>query len=442
MKRFRTFLLSEASPMAAANLQKKLKAAGFNKIVQKTRNLALVYVDPKTRKIEFENLLGLLQKDQGYLDNSPTTMRRVSSMGAIAFEGGPFKGLMVGIKPDKSQALSTDEQETLQGIFIATKLAFPRTTFTYEDLEKYGDANVSSRYKIATLYEKAGKGWIQSSTNAANAIAGLYSGIYKVQQRSGSRFENRLSNAAKKLIKESGHVMGLDKWNPADIWLVKPSLVEQKFDTFKSIVELNEFLLEKYKSKEIIGVSLKASGKTVKVEVFNDGVKNEINFTEINVGNFATALAANVKFAGGSIDIRNFGRPESVSGEIAGKYAAGGKIGAGPLMRVMKSIVPTFETPTHQQISAMDENEVITYLYTMMKRLAPNQAVAMSQDEYRDVVLNKSNKVNYMISRYQNSDILLALSKMSTDKKNDFIDKVLSYASSSTEISSIFIKVS
>ena len=60
-----------------------------------------------------------------------------------------------------------------------------------------------------------------------------------------------------------------DKWNPADMWMVDPSLVNMDFGHFDSIHMLNSYLYDQYTKKKIIGVSLKQARGSAKAEIFN-----------------------------------------------------------------------------------------------------------------------------------------------------------------------------
>ena len=48
-----------------------------------------------------------------------------------------------------------------------------------------------------------------------------------------------------------------DKWNPADIWIASSSFDPKELDELKSIDRLNKFLIDKYNSKDLFGISLK-----------------------------------------------------------------------------------------------------------------------------------------------------------------------------------------
>lgn len=416
-------------------IKKQMAKLGYTKQKQKTKAILLVYVPKAERDIHLDKIA---KATKGTIDKSPKILRSVSSAGAVQ-----IGNYYVGVKPDLSVGLKTDEQETLAGIFIATRLANPRTDYSLAELRKHGDKFTDSAYKIDSLYEKSGKVWLDSSRVIADKVATYTSGAYRVQQRSRSKFEANISNAAKKLIKEAGHKMGLDKWNPADIWLVRPSMVNTDFSKFKSIHSLNEFLLEQHKKKTIIGVSLKMVKKTAKLEVFNTGVREKKNFEGFDLGkSFSNSINATLYFTGGSVVIRSFGRPESVSAEINGKFAQGGKAGSGPLFNIIERIDRRFKTQDHKQISTVFNSKpevLIKHLHSQMEKLQPEN---ISYDDFKDKVMAKSNALTYVISKYQACDVIESVQRMNKNQREELIDAILSYASSSTKISSIFLKVS
>ena len=180
-------------------------------------NYVYVYTDNKLIKSTLEDII----------DETKALYRsasNISSKGTAVWTEGDYAGLELAVKPYKDTSLNTDEQETLQGIFIATKFNNPNTTYQLDDLKKYGDPKTDSKYSIDSLYIKAKKMWIDSSIRTADKTYELKGkfGIksdFRVQQRSNSKFVDNISKAAGKLMKEAGFRMGLDKWNPADIWL-------------------------------------------------------------------------------------------------------------------------------------------------------------------------------------------------------------------------------
>jgi len=429
------------------SLKAELQKMGYDKFKQSTQKVILVYV-PKTDRISA--MADLQKMPNAILDKSAVMMRKVSSMGAVTFKGGKFNGLTVGVKPDASKGLTTDEQETLAGIFIATKIANPRTDYSFTELQTKGEPLVSSAHKIDALFEKASKGWIESSKKVAEALYPYVKGsTLNVHQRSGSTFESNISTQAKKLLREAGYArMSVDKWNPADIWLVKSSLERTDFTKFANFPELNAFVKEKFDSKDMIAVSLKQVGTRAKVETYNAESGAEIEFDSWDVGKtgFVNALNGTIFFSGGDMVIRNFGRPEGVSGEINGKHAQGGKVGNGPLLQIWAKYDSSFSTMSHQDISqklTADPDSVFKKLFDDMKALDPDSVVQYPDvDALRSAISGKKNMLNYVISKWQVSDLMKSLKNMSKEKQNHLVNALIGYASSSLDISSVFYKVS
>ena len=104
-----------------------------------------------------------------------------------------------------------------------------------------------------------------------------------------------------------------------------------------------------------------------------------------------------------------------------------------------------FSVPKWKSIMAMYENRpefVVKHLYGLMKDLAPDEARGITEEEYAQAIAKKGNTETYVISKWHASEIVKSFEKMKPEVRNDCIKDILGYASSSTEISSIFIKVS
>ena len=76
---------------------------------------------------------------------------------------------------------------------------------------------------------------------------------------------NEESSPDDKLSKNS-----IDRWNPADIWLMKNTSVVSKLESCESIQELNQLMVDYYNSRELIAVSMKAPGSNGKISFKND----------------------------------------------------------------------------------------------------------------------------------------------------------------------------
>ena len=150
-------------------------------------------------------------------------------------------------------------------------------------------------------------------------------------------------------------------------------------------------------------------------------------------------------FTGGKITFRLFGKPADVIGEINGKHAAGGKVGGGPLFRIMREFDKKFQVPAWKDIMKMYETKpefVVSHLYKDMQKLAPSEASDITEDEYAKAIEEKGNSETYVISKWHANEVIHSFERMKKSVRDDCIAAILGYASSSTEISSIFIKVS
>lgn len=439
MRSFNNYLLEAA---VVDNLIADLGKAGYSKVAKKTSTVLLVYVPKSDIKVALADIETKL-KATWYKRSDA-----ISSKGYIFWESGVYSKFKIGVKPDASKSLSTDQQESLAGIFIATKLHNPSTKYSLEDLKRYGDPHVSSKFKADDLYMIAGKGWLSSSEIVAETLfPKIKPRKYEVQQRSGSTFVDNISSAALRLLRDADKRMGLDKWNPSDIWLVDKALVNYNFNQFTSILELNDWLRKQFDAKKIYGVSLKQVDKKAKVEVYNYEKRSSVEVTGWDLGKsgFVSALNGTIYHSAGSMIIRNFGRPENVAGEINGRLAQGGKVGSGEMFSIFREHDSTFSTKSKKEIMAMFDNDskkVYDHLYKQMQTLDPETAGKYNMDKFVSEIEAKGNRDNYIISKWQVCDLMTSLKKMSKETQTQLLNDMISYASSSTEVSSVFYKVS
>lgn len=421
----------------------KLAKLGYTKVKQGlTKSILLVYVPKSERESALKDLSTKLKAP---IDGDRKA-KNISSLGAVLLPDGTY----IAVKPDSDKSLTTDEQESLAGLYIATMLANPSTDFSYDELVKYGDPLLYSKYHAKDIYEKASKSWLKSSMTIAKTIFPHIRGKkFQVHQRSNSKFVTNISVAAQKLVKASGVSARLDKWNPSDVWLVYPGLVTTDFSKFSSINELNSWLMDNFDKRLIIGVSLKAVGATAKVQEFNTAARDSrgLKFSSYDLGKsgFISAMDMNIMFNDGSLNIRSFGRPQNVSADISGKKARGGKVGSGALFATVRKYAPSFSTPSDKEIAAKfskTPEAVTASLYEKMKTLAPTEASRITLDEFNREVMNKSNALTYVISKTQVCDIAMAINSTSRENKDAMIEELFDYAASSLSISSVFLKVS
>jgi hypothetical protein len=451
MLKFKTFILEKT--MLQDELVKRLVKLGYNKIEPDTRNRLFVYVPRSERKTELSNIADNLKSIGAILDVSDEGQKAgKSSEGTVKFDGA-YVGQYVSVKPAAgAQDLTTDENESLAAYFIACKLKHPNTEFTMDDFK---DLSVESKFSAEDLIKKAPQSWIISSKFVAKRITRIpqiSSKSFTICQRSKSNFVKNISEAADSLLKKAGKEMQLDKWNPADIWMVNPRFLDTDFSQFESIYELNTWLQKQYVAKTVIGVSLKKTDSKVKGEIKNfRAIQKPIKLTKLDIGKrgFTQSKTCTITFNGrDSLDIRSFKRMSPAQGELKGRLAAGGKITPAWIEKFIQECVGgQFKVMTATEITQMyDRDKRKIYQYALDQAKKFDSTIKMNIDELMNEIEThkdyKTSPKSYLISKIQGMEMINALKGQPQNKVECAIQKIVSYAGSQTDVSSVYIKVS
>lgn len=293
---------------------------------------------------------------------------------------------------------------------------------------------------------KGDEGYSYSIVETANQFFRDY------QIRSGYTFHRGLGKVEGiyrewRKYKSGSGMTGDDKWNPADIWAIKSGYTQKV--NCKSLQEYNDFVLEQYNAKNLIGISLKKVPRgQVKTKVFNDGgSKITARFKQVKPMTDVTAskdVYLTVSSAGKDFDIqlRNFSsRPVTSSwqGEVKGKSAAGGKIGGGVLIEQAERAGIRMNKPSQFNPNTKPSDAVLRKFAQMYKTIAPR-----SRESQKEVMSKTKGLAavdpTWWMSKYLS--VYFAHSIVSSPKKNKVASQIYSYASSATDNSSVFVKYS
>lgn len=259
----------------------------------------------------------------------------------------------------------------------------------------------------------------------------------------GSSWVKDLEKLFTKLNKVDKFFSNLNKWSPADIYMLSPVGTQIKFDdSINSIVELNKVIYEALESEDIIGVSLKKMKKVGKISYYNyDEEKKVIEFDKFTTGSggFFSSKDIYIYFTiNGKVQFRTFSEPTSWQGEIKGKMANGGKLGYGPIQGVLRSLGLKQLTDVKVLKSAINKMDPIMLktFYENYSRYATDTK-KLSYDEFKDQAIETG--ASWLFSKY----IGLELIDIITDanRQDDFITSSIQYASSQSELSASFIKI-
>ena len=264
----------------------------------------------------------------------------------------------------------------------------------------------------------------------------------------GGAFVNKIYKTFSQWRKESGLTQD-DKWNPADIWMVKKGFTFK--EDWPSLQDYNLYIYNEFAKSSLIGISLKLVPKGFPTpKIYNDGKPVTAKFTGFKLGmNMFDSKDIYIQLTSenkqGEIQLRNFSSrpvPSSWQGEIKGKTAAGGKIGGGNVIQAaLESGVPRTNIMIPNQFGSQIQkpnDQTFKKFATMFKELSGSKE---SIDKLVSQAKSGHRKdKTWWMSKYLGVAFCYGIKKA---KKEDAVTKWLfGYGSSATKNSSIFIKYS
>lgn len=340
--------------------------------------------------------------------------------------------------------------ESLQAYACATRQHLGKDLVDVSQITAKTIADADCDRTLAQCMKGLDENWFRSVILTANLIFEEVPGAktgknFKFYR--GGRLVNSIYSEWREHKKGSG-ISGDDKWNPADIWMIKKSF---KFKTgWKTLAEYNRYVYDEFANTNMIGISLKKIGPKdfPHSKFFNNGKPLIADFTGVKLGlNMTDSKDIYIQYKSegkdGEVQLRNFSsrpEPSSWQGEIKGKSAAGGKIGGGVIFEgaIDIGIQRTKLTlPKETPIDKPSDAEFKKFA-TMFKELSGSK-------EKLDVLIaqakagHRKDKTWWM-SKY--IGIVLVYTVLKEKKMSNLCAYMIQYASSATKNSSIFIKYS
>ena len=274
--------------------------------------------------------------------------------------------------------------------------------------------------------------WYKSCMLTAQILKQKY-GRKRYTFHRGSRWVNTLETHWKNLNRKEKLFANLNKWSPADIYMV--SSVGERIDFTKAdtILELNNMMMAAIEAQDVIGVSLKKVGSNPKFSLKNvDDDRPTYKFEKVTVGkkSFFNSQDSYMFFEGGQIQFRKFG--STWQGEIKGKTANMGKISGGPINTLMRQrgiLIKPQADVTEKTDELMDLfYKYYEYFEGGMERKAFEEAVA-GQD------------MNWWVSKFLSAQLVYEIDRMDKNGKDDLVTSMIGYAASQSEMSGPYAKV-
>lgn len=331
-------------------------------------------------------------------------------------------------------AALTKLTESAQALYCAA--AWKDKDYSPAGLEK-ASTNVYVDEKISNILTKLPEEWMDSCIKGANILFSKYGSNKNLTFHRGSDWVGKIEKKFAALNREADKVFSnINKWTPADIWLVDKTLIntiDADLNKIKSLVEFNSYLLEKLNDKKIIGVSLKLIGQQAVFSLKNVGQGSPVyTYAGYSVGkkDFFKSGDGYIQYSGGEIQMRYFSdTPSSWQGEIKGKFANQGKVGGGVLQRYVATMAGAKLTKPSEVGSTS-----IDLFYKYYSDLVDNP---LAKDEFA-LEVGKLNSKWYG-SKFLTTEAIYHINR--SLKKDAIISSILAYAASQSELSAPYAKV-
>lgn len=331
----------------------------------------------------------------------------------------------------------TRTTESAQAVYAAAK---------WNRSKEYSPADLKMAYKGSDVDEplegvlnKLTPEWRDSCIIGAEALYKKY-GKKNYTFHRGSAWVDALEKLFKRLNTNDRAFSNINKWSPADIYMISPTGLATKLDAAKNIVELNGMLLAALRKGDIIGVSLKLLKNAAKISEYNTGSdKHIIEFNKYTTGNkgFFGGKDVYIYFTqDGKIQFRTF--PETFQGEIKGKNANQGKLSYGPIQTILRQL----KIPQLMDIkvlrSALEKKDAKVHaaFYKNYSRYAMDSS-KLSLSAF--IAECDAKGVSWSFSKFLGCQLIDIIK--TNRKEDEFITACIQYASSSSDLSAPFIKM-
>jgi hypothetical protein len=449
-----------------------------------------VHVPQSERMRATENIQNALMSD-GLNVVRGTTKEPNKAQLDVYFPNRDNKQLIrIEIKPENSSgsgggAAATKIQECGQCLYAAMKMyCFPNVQLVNGDRQFFTDdhyATAASHCDIPGVKVDEIKAlpmeWKESFMIGANKINEILSGNDYEFVRGDSKIDDGAIKNAFNRVKDQAKpkLASEDKWNPADIWVVKKSKkadVINKLNAEQTINGLNQLLQELTASKELIGISLKKSDASAKL-VLKNSEPAAVRKKNSSVSFEKQKTVSGVIFDNGKqmkdedkkfpMDVyfyhgtgmydrfqaRNFGGQTKGDWklELKGRLAAQGKVQGSIVYDLMSEIgcnnLPSIAdwskcSPT----ASKSTRDLITKeIYDLLSEFDATGFSKAKKDTNNMISLINMRPQSWRYSKLSGLRLLKWI-KSNTNKADDVMKELYMYASSQSDYSSVYYKLS
>lgn len=375
--------------------------------------------------------------------------------------GNEKKYIRILVKPNGSKgsgggAAATAIQEAAQCVYAAMRYyCGDKEIYTEEDLKCGMDHVDVGGTKLEDIMGLP-KEWKEGSQKGANEIFEKVGGTGYKFVRGDSLLDDGAIKKAFGRVKGQTNLSSEDKWNPADIWMVKESEISEikkHLDGENTIDCLNNALLQRFNDKSLIGISLKKIEGAAKMDVKNNQpaavrkANEKAKFVKYDL-TFTSSMDVYLYYGSGTFEkfqARNFGGSSKGDWklELKGKSAAQGKIQGAVVIELLKNAgfrnISQFNIPTWAESdpNASKSKDITTEIYDLLKK---HNAKGMTGTEKNNKADIATQDKSWRYSKLAGLRFLDWLKHTCSDK-DMAMKEIYLYASSQSDKSSVYYKL-
>lgn len=279
--------------------------------------------------------------------------------------------------------------------------------------------------------------WIISCRSSAEVLKRKY-GRKKYTFHRGSDLTNSIAANFNKINKVQKVFSNVNKWSPADIYMVTTEGQKQAKFLFEDINTLNNFMMKMVKSGDIVGVSLKQTKVAHLSEVNFGDQRPAYKFVSATTGKkgYFESKDVYINYDDGEIQFRGF--PLTWQGEIKGKTANHGKLSGGPI----KMIVDKYSTEKMDSQNTV-EAAIKGKSKPFYKKFHTYYVAATGDKKMTEAAFTKevqSRALDWQVSKYLGTQLIAILNK--SKNRQVIVSSMINYAKSQSDYSAPYVKVS
>jgi len=378
--------------------------------------------------------------------------------------GNTSKYIRILVKPNGSKgsgggSAATAIQEAAQCVYAAMRYYCGDVKhFTMEDLEcgwKHTDAPGVKLEDIMGLPKE----WKEGSWKGANEIFEKVGGTGWKFVRGDRLLDDGSIKKAFGRVKGQTNLSSEDKWNPADIWMVKESeinAIKKHLDGENTIDCLNNALLQRFNDGSLIGISLKKIEGAARMDVKNNQpasvrkANEKAKFEKYDL-TFTSSMDVYLYYGPGQFEkfqARNFGGSSKGDWklELKGKSAAQGKIQGAVVIELLKNAgfanISQFKIPTWAESdpNANKAGDITTEIYNLLKKHNADKFDKSPKAEANNKAQIATQDKSWRYSKLAGLRFLDWLKHTCSDK-DMAMKEIYLYASSQSDKSSVYYKL-